>query len=140
MKKQELSLKGLNNMIEKVFKESPSPMIYHTGREGAIQYTIQLEIEIAKLATGKDKLIDIDKSTIESKVRSQIIEHGTYKICSNTGLTYLGLWNENQKDGQFLIKRDNRWYIEDWFKGFRQQYKIISQKEADEIIDKLKKK
>lgn len=120
--------------MEKFLEENwggkePRKMTIHTGREGAILATIGQIIGFKEYAG--ETVTPEERAEIEKEVRSQHWEPGMYDI--SDGVEYIGLCDDKMKDGYFVVKREGKYYMEDWKNGFRRRFNIISEEKFNQL-------
>lgn len=99
------------------------------GREGAIMHIILFEQEFGKEYTPSEK------KARKYELRAQM-QPGAYSFDSETGLKYLGMFDANITNGWKMVKREGRYYIEQWHRGWRIRYRELSEKEFEELREK----
>lgn len=119
--------------LEKMFKDyKPNDnYIMWTGKEGLIL----MEVSFREAFSGR-KFTDEERAAVRKEVEeSKIWEEGLYEIGGDPYIKYVELQDPDHPDGDTLVKVQGRWYVERWRDGWRTHYKIITEEEAQEIIN-----
>lgn len=119
--------------LKKAFKDyKPNDKhIMWTGRQGAIL----MEVSLREAFSGR-KFTDEERVAVTKQVEeSQAWEDGMYEIGGDPPIKYLGLEDQDRPDGDVLVKVRGKWYVERWKNGWRTDYAIISEEDAQKIIN-----
>lgn len=104
-----------------------------TGKGGAIEYEVALRIAAEEEAS---KLSKERRDKIRKEVEALGWKDGMYTISTKYGIIYHGLYDSNVKDGDYVIKRGEKWFIERWSNNLRRGFKEISKEKAMELKNK----